>query len=130
MHNVSKIYLSEADMKLAIIGSRNLNNLMIDEYIPSEACEIVSGGARGIDALAKDYAHRKNIKITEFLPKYELYGRGAPIKRNEEIAAYADQAIAFWDGRSRGTASTIKFFEKAGKKVTVVIIEQKDTSLG
>ncbi len=30
--------------------------------------------------------------------------------------------MAFWDGTTKGTASTIRFFEQLGKTVTVVII--------
>ena len=108
-------------MKLAVFGSRNLDNIKIDDYIPEGIEEIVSGGARGIDTLAKDLAQRRGLKITEFLPKYNLYGRYAPIKRNEEIAEYADEGIAFWDGKSKGTEYTIKRFEKLGKRVKVII---------
>jgi len=107
-------------MKLAVIGSRSLCDIAIDAYIPQNVSEIVSGGAKGIDLLAKDYANKKGIVYTEFLPNYNLYGRGAPIKRNEEIARYADECIAFWDGKSKGTDYTIKFFKKLGKKVTVI----------
>ena len=45
------------------------------------------------------------------------------LKRNEEIAAYADEAIALWDGKSKGTKSTIELFKKAKKKITVIIIK-------
>lgn len=108
-------------MKLAIIGSRSLTELSIDEYIPYDVDEIVSGGARGIDTIAKEFANSKGIKLTEFLPKYSIYGKAAPIKRNEEIAEYADEAIAFWDGKSKGTEYTINLFKKRGKKVRIVI---------
>ena len=107
-------------MKLAVIGSRSLCDIVIDMYIPHNVSEIVSGGAKGIDLLAKEYANRREIVYTEFLPNYNLYGRCAPIKRNEEIARYADEAIAFWDGKSKGTDYTIKFFKKLGKKVTII----------
>ena len=110
-------------MKLAIIGSRSLKEIRIDDYIPTTTTEIVSGGALGIDTLAKNFAIRKGIKCTEFLPKYNLYGRGAPLKRNEEIANYADEAIAFWDGKSKGTEYTVKLFKKLNKKITVIILE-------
>lgn len=110
-------------MKLAIIGSRKLFNVIIDDYIPEGVTEIVSGGAAGIDTLAKDFANTKGIKLTEFLPKYNLYGKAAPIRRNEEIAKYSDEAIAFWDGKSKGTKYTIDFFNKLGKKITVIIKE-------
>ena len=111
-------------MKLAIIGSRNLTGISIDEYIFDGVTEIVSGGAKGIDTKAKDFAIRKGLKIVEFLPDYNLYGNAAPLKRNEKIARYADAAIALWDGKSKGTEHTIKMFNKLGKKVTVIILKE------
>ena len=108
-------------MKLAIIGSRKITQIALNKYIPDGVTEIVSGGADGVDTLAREFANKKGLPLVEFLPKYNLYGRAAPIKRNEEIAKYADEALAFWDGTSKGTQYTIKFFEKLGKKVTVII---------
>ncbi len=108
-------------MKLAIIGSRNLTQIVIDDYIGPSVTEIVSGGARGVDTLAREYANRTGKILTEFLPRYERYGRAAPLKRNEEIADYADELLAFWDGSSRGTAYTIRLFEKLNKKTTIII---------
>ncbi|MBE6607559.1 MAG: DUF2493 domain-containing protein [Ruminococcaceae bacterium] len=109
-------------MKLAIIGSRNLTVENIGDYLPNGVTEIVSGGARGIDSQAAEYAKEKNIPLTEFLPDYARYGRGAPIVRNKQIAEYADLVLAFWDGKSKGTLSVIKYCEKTGKKCTVVEI--------
>ncbi len=97
-------------MKIAVVGSRNLSpsEAELDMYL-SDAEEIVSGGARGVDSCAVEYAKKHGIKLTEFLPKYQLYGRGAPIIRNKEIVDYADKIIAFWDGSSGGTLSVIKY---------------------
>lgn len=108
-------------MKVAIIGSRNLTVTDIEKYLPINVTEIVSGGARGIDTCAKNYAIRKGIKITEFLPQYDKYGRGAPLKRNLQIIDYSDMVIAFWDGKSRGTRYVIENCRKRNKKVTVFI---------
>ena len=58
------------------------------------------------------------------MPNYERYGRGAPIKRNYEIVDYADEVLAIWDGKSRGTRSVIDYCNKKGKKVRVVIKNQ------
>ncbi len=110
-------------MRLAIIGSRNLHVENIDDYIPNGVDEIVSGGARGIDTDAAEYARRNGIKLTEFLPEYSRYGKAAPLKRNELVAQYADAVLAFWDGKSRGTAYTVSLFEKLDKKVITVKIE-------
>ena len=112
-------------MKTAIIGSRTLSISDLEEYIPEGTTEIVSGGARGIDSCARDYAKRKNIKITEFLPDYGTNGKSAPHIRNDEIIEYSDCVIAFWDKHSRGTKSVIEKCRKAGKKITVYIPHER-----
>ena len=109
-------------MKLAIIGSRSITDVDIEEYLPEGVTEIVSGGAKGIDTLAKEFAEKNGIKYTEFLPDYNRYKKGAPIKRNEQIAEYSDCALALWDGASKGTMRTIKLFENLQKHVTVITI--------
>lgn len=109
-------------MKLAIIGSRNLIMENIGEYLSENITEIVSGGAKGIDACAKNHAIKNNIKLTEFIPEYNKYGKAAPLKRNLQIIEYADEVLAFWDGKSGGTKHVIDTCKKLGKKVSVVII--------
>lgn len=108
-------------MKVAVIGSRGLRVDNLEKYLPKETTEIVSGGARGIDACAREYAVRNNIKLTEFLPEYEKYGRSAPIKHNLLIIDYADYVLAFWDGKSHGTKYVIDNCKKKNKPVRVLI---------
>ena len=107
------------EMKVAIIGSRNLKIENLKNYIPTETTEIVSGGAKGIDACAREYSNTNGIKLTEFLPEYEKYQRGAPLRRNIQIIEYADIVIAFWDGKSKGTKYVIDECRKRNKKITV-----------
>ncbi len=110
-------------MKIAIIGSRNINIEDLREYLSENVTEIVSGGAKGVDTCAREYAIKNKIPLTEFLPDYKRYGRGAPLKRNIEIIEYADMVIAFWDGKSRGTKFVIDNCKKMGKDIEVVIVE-------
>ncbi len=110
-------------MKLAIVGSRNIKEVNIAAHIPVGVTEIVSGGAKGVDSWAQMFAEENGLCFTVLLPQYERYGRGAPLKRNEQIAAYADAALVVWDGKSRGTAYTIRCFEKLGKPVKVVRVD-------
>ena len=67
-------------MRVAVIGSRTLHIENLKDYLPDDTTEIVSGGAKGVDADAKEYATQNQIPITEFLPDYQRYGRGAPLK--------------------------------------------------
>ena len=116
-------------MKVAVIGSRGLTAVNdLEKYLPEETTEIVSGGAHGIDACAKDYAHSHHLKLTEFLPEYALYGRAAPLKRNDLIVAYADMVLAFWDGQSRGTAYVIRKCRKSNKPCKVFNLMTNDSN--
>ncbi len=94
-------------MRVAVVGSRSITKVNLEAYLPPETTEIVSGGARGVDQLAKEYALQHQLKYTEFPPNYALYGRAAPIKRNDEIIRAAELVLIFWDGKSRGTDYTI-----------------------
>lgn len=94
-------------MKVAVVGSRNLYVNDLGKYLPENVTEIISGGAKGVDTSAREYAIVNRIKLTEFLPEYSKYGRGAPLKRNITIIENADLVLAFWDGTSKGTKYVI-----------------------
>lgn len=109
-------------MKVAVIGSRTITDIDIGKYIPPETTEIVSGGAKGVDTLAKIYSLDRKIKLTEFLPEYDKFGKSAPLKRNLQIIEYSDLVIAFWDGKSNGTKFVINNCKKLGKECKVHMI--------
>ncbi len=109
-------------MKVAVIGSRGLSVDDLENYLPEGTSEIVSGGARGVDTSARDHALQHGLKLTEYLPDYARYGRGAPLKRNITIIENADLVLAFWDGVSRGTRSVIDNCKKRGVPVEVHIL--------
>ena len=109
-------------MRIAVIGSRSLAVSNLGEYLPDGVTEIVSGGARGVDSSAREYARAHQLKLTEFLPEYERYGRAAPIKRNVTIIENADMVLAFWDGESRGTAFVISECKKRGIPCKVYMV--------
>ena len=107
-------------MKVAIIGSRTAHAVHIEQYLPEDVTEIVTGGAKGVDTDAMRYAEEQGLKLTVFKPHFERYRRGAPLMRNREMIAYADCVVAFWDGVSRGTKHGIEEARTSGKPLTVV----------
>lgn len=112
-------------MKVAVIGSRNLTVSNLEDNLPENVTEIISGGAKGIDSRAKSYALQSGLKYTEFLPEYEKYGRAAPLKRNIQIIEASDFVIAFWDGESRGTKFVIDKCAELKKECRVIVLKQK-----
>ena len=111
-------------MRVAVIGSRGLRVDDLENYLPPETTEIISGGAKGVDASAREYALRRGLKLTEYLPEYSRYGRAAPLKRNITIIENADLVLAFWDGRSRGTKYVIDNCKKRNIPVKIHIFSE------
>ena len=103
-------------MKVSVVGSRNILTVDLHKYLPSNTSEIISGGSVGVDTCAKNYAQNNRIKFTQLLPNFELYGRSAPLKRNDLLVDSADKVIAFWDGKSRGTKFVIDYCRKIEKE--------------
>ena len=109
-------------MKPAIIGSRNCPPVDILSHLDTLPDTIVSGGAKGADTYAKEFAEDHNIELIEFLPDYKRYGRGAPLMRNKQIVENCDCLLAFWDGKSKGTRFTIDYARTLGKEVRIIMI--------
>ena len=109
-------------MKLAIVGSRKCPAIDLASYIECMPDMIISGGAIGVDTLARQYAEQNKITIIEFLPEYSKYGRKAPLLRNIQIVENCDSVIAFWDGKSHGTKFTIDYAKKLGKIFKIIKI--------
>ena len=110
-------------MKLLIVGSRSIKDFDLSPYVPTDVDTIISGCANGVDTLAEAYADKNRISKLIMRPAYARYGKGAPLKRNEEMVGLADAVLVIWDGVSRGTKYTAEFAQKQGKTVTVVTVK-------
>jgi predicted Rossmann fold nucleotide-binding protein DprA/Smf involved in DNA uptake len=120
--------------RVAIVGSRPERDTAANEarkvavYALVKALPhgtiVVSGGAEGVDYWAQNAAAVYGLIAIVVHPAWRrpdgTGDRGAGIKRNAVIVELADRVVAFWDGSSRGTASTIELARKAGKPVEVI----------
>lgn len=121
-------------MRIAVVGSRGytdaefihkiLNSVrsqIVDMIGDDDNMVIVSGGARGVDTIAENWAKSKGIQTLIFLPDWNQYGRKAGFIRNQDIVKNSDWVIAFWDGVSNGTRSSIELAKKYGIHVDVYV---------
>jgi len=121
-------------LKIVIAGSRAITDY--DELLKAltgainnnvitraDSFEIISGGARGVDTLARRYAQEVGYKLVEMKPQYQ-HNRdlSAPLRRNIDMANYGDILVAVWDGKSTGTKHMIAQMQKRGKPVFVHIV--------
>jgi len=117
-------------MKLAIVGSRDITDFVLEPFVPIETTVIISGGAKGVDTLAEAYAKRHKLEFIVFKPEYDKYpGRIAPLKRNDQIVEACDMVLAIWDGESRGTYYTIKKAREMGKPVHIEYYDPKESRI-
>ena len=111
-------------MKIAVVGSREIAVENLESYL-LDCDEVISGGAKGVDRCAKEYALQKGIPYIEYLPEYRRYGRGAPLVRNRRIVDESDFVLIFWDGVSKGTRYVMEYAKKQGKPCRVVLCQKK-----
>lgn len=110
-------------MILGIAGSRSIEFSLPEELMPEKIDRIITGGAKGIDISARDYALLHNIPVTEILPEYNLYGRSAPLKRNDIIIKHSDMIYVFWDGKSHGSGYVINKCHELNKLCKVFLVK-------
>jgi hypothetical protein len=109
-------------IKVIIAGGRDFDDFnklcqVCDEFLQDQnGIEIVSGAYKGADLLGERYAAERNHPIKQFPANWRRYGKSAGLKRNIEMAAYADALIAFWDGESKGTKHMIELAKQTGLK--------------
>ena len=116
-------------MKIAVVGSRDFKDedFIIEtlhnetKFLPPEGYIIISGGAKGVDTIAENFAKEMDLKTKIFLPDWNRYGKRAGFLRNELIINEADKVIAFWDGSSKGTKHSIDLAIKAGKPLDIYV---------
>ncbi len=114
------------EFRLIVAGSRGIGDykLVADaiRYVDARfpVTEIVSGGARGVDALGEMFARRTGTALRRFPADWETHGRSAGYQRNVEMARHADGLLAVWDGESRGTKHMIDIAVERGLVVYVV----------
>lgn len=108
-------------MILVVAGSRHLDSYKELEqaikdapFLPRCVTEVVSGGCRGVDKVAEQWAKNNNKDLVVFHPNWGKHGRAAGPIRNLRMLTYSwerDKScflLAIWDGKSRGTKNIIE----------------------
>ena len=117
-------------MKLLVVGSRSITDFDLSSYIQPDVDTIISGGAIGIDRLAEQYADLHRISKFILRPQYYLYGRAAPLKRNEQMVDMADAVLLIWDGHSKGVQYTLKYTKKTEKPFILIQLDNINKRTG
>lgn len=113
-------------MRLIIAGTRTFTDyellrLEVIRFLEGQVPDLViTGGARGADALGHQFAKAMEFKCIVMQADWDAYGKAAGYKRNIRMAQAATHCICFWDGKSRGTKNMIQLAKKHRLQLKVV----------
>lgn len=109
---------------VCVCGGRDFNDQKLFESemgaFSKNGLKLIHGGASGADALCAKWALANNVPCTAYPADWPKHGKAAGPIRNEQMASAADQVVAFWDGKSKGTKNMIEAARKRKLPVYVV----------
>ena len=134
MSKVDSTTETDSQKSTIIAGSRTfgsgVDDTVVVDYVDDvveesgfDVGEVVSGTARGADHAGELWAYTQAVPVEEFPAEWDnidhpdavvregkhgKYDARAGHRRNTEMAEYADQLIALWDGKSSGTRDMIE----------------------
>jgi len=114
-------------MRVIVAGSRGFNDYhklkkKLDSILKNQKdITIISGTANGADKLGERYAGENHHKLEEYPAMWDIFGKSAGYRRNEEMAKVANACIVFWDGKSKGTKHMIDLAKKHKLKLRIII---------
>jgi len=112
-------------LRVAIVGSRHFSDpVRVIDYVKSLPlrASIITGSASGVDAAATKAAREKGIPVQVIPASFdELADASKSAARNQRLVDACDVLVAFWDGSSKGTRSTVERALDSGKEVHVFI---------
>jgi hypothetical protein len=89
-------------------------------FVDRGGVSIIHGAANGADSFVGGACIELGLTCYAFPPDYKAFGKDAPHVRNDLMLKNADRVVAFWDGKSPGTASVVAKARKLGIPVEVI----------
>jgi len=81
---------------------------------------VITGSASGVDAAATKAARTRGLPVRVMPASFdELADASKSAARNQRLVDACDVLVAFWDGSSTGTRTTVERALDAGKEVHV-----------
>jgi predicted Rossmann fold nucleotide-binding protein DprA/Smf involved in DNA uptake len=112
-------------VRIAIVGSRHFADPdRVTDYVKAlpAGSSIITGSASGVDAAATRAARTRGLPVQVMPASFdELADASRSAARNQRLVDACDVLVAFWDGASKGTRSTVERALDAGKEVHVFV---------
>lgn len=116
-------------MKIIVCGTRTFNYYLLlkrtlDKLTAKlKRITIITGAAKGADALAERWARENWRVVIRFHADWQKHGKKAGPIRNQEMIEYMNgkgACIGFWDGKSAGTKDILERAKKNDLRVKII----------
>lgn len=121
------------EMRLIVCGSRTVKDrnvvyFCLDRLAATLACNslmVITGGARGADALAHDWARDRGHETVVVPANWELNGKMAGFVRNEMMMGFCPDIVFgfFQNHQTTGTLDMLQRGKNAGVDTRYVVIK-------
>jgi len=112
-------------VRVAIVGSRHFADPdRVTDYVKGlpAGSSIITGSASGVDAAATRAARTRGLPVQVMSASFdEMADASRSAARNQRLVDACDVLVAFWDGASKGTRTTVERALDAGKEVHVFV---------
>ena len=111
-------------MRVLVCGGRNYEKeevvfLTLDSISPRPTV-VITGGARGADAFAKNWCSSRAVTNRCFFAEWVVYGKSAgPIRNNDMLKEGRPELVVAFPG-GKGTADMVERARRAGVRVVEV----------
>ena len=110
-------------------GSRTIGDRrVIDSKISAlpRSAVILTSRTHGASAAIRDAAMRRGLRLEVWTAMTDRYARAedAYFARDEEMIRSADGVLAFWDGKSAGTAHELTYARTLAKPIDLVLVNR------
>lgn len=120
-------------VNLLIAGSRSIENeelifgfmnsfLVLLSDVGVSVVKVITGDAKGVDALAKAWASQQKLPCDVFEARWDEQGKSAGPIRNRRMATECDYAVVFWDGKSRGASNMVQTLRENRFRLAQIVI--------
>lgn len=108
-------------MRVLVCGGRDFADFNLFDRVMREVESrgkidvIIEGGAKGADAMAKEWAYKRAVRVATFPADWNRYGKAAGMIRNQQMLneGKPDIVVAFPTPTSVGTWGMIKIAQQA-----------------
>ena len=107
-------------MKVMVVGGEDVRKFNIAAYMPKNAEMLITGGGKGVEAIAEAYADQQGL--SKLILRSHKGGEDAQ-RQSMKMVELADEIIVVRSEKNRECVYAIDYAYKSGKPLTILTVD-------